>query len=578
MRDMTQKTIGGSTRLTGRREGTRLLAKTHVAHRVPLAATLVSGLLLTGLLLAITLLSATPAWADPLRELADGEDIAVTQHDGDNRQETAARASAKAYPDPSEVDSVILAYSYDFPDALAASYLAGALDAPILLCDTLNVPDTTAAELRRLEPSAVYIVGGTGVISSRAERSLGSFSSVTSVTRLGGEGREETAYLIANAARDIRGTPTTAFVVNAADFPDALSAGSLSAGRGVPILLTATDDLDGWVWRFLIDNNVKDVIIVGGPGSVSDDVKRKLEALSPGPVVSRWAGSDRYATAAEVLDQASAKWGLNPTVIGLASGEGFPDALVGGAAVGNRGGLLSITDPDALSAASSKAITTHQDALSDIEIFGGNGTIRIADEVQALLAASANWKMAYARVLDGYKKAVDERLSVTGDDLVDIVTRAGPTSDMNAYALKDITNDGIPELFICRNPSYDPTADGIARIFTLRKGSVEIYHRNSAYISLLKNDILLGTENVGAFGVYTYHKAEPGGVVWQTGLFNGAIDGWAGTPGWYREPYEGADYPSYIAITDQELSDIQTAYGDPVTVDWRPVTSWRTAA
>jgi hypothetical protein len=87
-----------------------------------------------------------------------------------------------------------------------------------------------------------------------------------------------------------------------------------------------------------------------------------------------------------VLNKAIAKWSLTPTVIGLASGDGFPDALVGGAAVGNRGGLLAITGPDALSVAASDLISTYKDSISGVEIFGGTGTIRVAPEVRRLLA------------------------------------------------------------------------------------------------------------------------------------------------------------------------------------------------
>jgi putative cell wall-binding protein len=311
----------------------------------------------------------------------------ITQHEGLGRQDTAARASAKAYPDPSQVNNVILAYSYDFPDALAASYLAGVLDAPILLCDTNEIPTATASELSRLRPSAIYIVGGTGVISDGVKATLEAYDFTSSVTRLGGAGREETAYLIATEAKNRGGVPTSAFVVNAADFPDALSAGSLSAWQGVPILLTATGSLDGWASQFLAENSVSDIIIVGGPGSVSEGVAGQLQALSFGPAVTRWSGSDRYATSQAVLDSAIAKWNLKPTVIGLASGEDFPDALVGGAAVGNRGGLLAITGPDTLSPGAAAAITTHKGTtLTDVEIFGGTGTIRVASAVQNLLA------------------------------------------------------------------------------------------------------------------------------------------------------------------------------------------------
>jgi uncharacterized repeat protein (TIGR02543 family) len=310
----------------------------------------------------------------------------VTQHEGSGRQDTAARASQKAYPDPTQVDSVILAYSYDFPDALAASYLAGVLDAPILLCDTNEIPETTTSELSRLNPSAIYIVGGTGVISSDVEGVLSALPGVSSVTRLGGQGREETAYLIANKAKELGGTPTTAFVAHSGNFPDALSAGSLSAGQGIPILLSPTGSLDEWAKRFLEESGVLDIIVVGGSGSVSEDVIGQLRALPGNPTVARWSGSGRYETAEVVLNNAIVKWNITPTIVGLASGEDFPDALVGGAAVGNRGGLLAITGPDTLSAAATGVISTYKATISDVEIFGGPGTIRVKSAAQALLA------------------------------------------------------------------------------------------------------------------------------------------------------------------------------------------------
>jgi uncharacterized repeat protein (TIGR02543 family) len=83
--------------------------------------------------------SATPAPSTP-----------IAQHAGANRFETATKASQKAYPTPSAVNSVIISFSDNFPDALAASYLAGVADAPILLTSTTTLHQATLAELNRL--------------------------------------------------------------------------------------------------------------------------------------------------------------------------------------------------------------------------------------------------------------------------------------------------------------------------------------------------------------------------------------------------------------------------------------------
>jgi uncharacterized repeat protein (TIGR02543 family) len=504
--------------------------------------------------------------------------VSITQHAGANRFETATKASQKAYPDPSAVDAVILSFADNFTDALAAAYLSGVVDAPILLSSTAALHPTTVAELNRLAPKTIYITGSTAVIGQGVEQTLAGLSFKPVIKRLGGTTRIQTAVDIATEAKTIEGTPRVAFVVYAGNYPDALSVGSLSAGLHIPILLTEKDTLSQEVRKFLEDNAVGDIIVIGGTPVVSDAVITQLKGLSSKPTVSRWSGTDRYATAKDVIDKATVKWGLRPTVIGIASGDNFPDALVGGASIGNKGGVLVISSPDKLSAATQTLITAHRDRLVDIEIFGSTAAIRVKEKVQTLLENSADWNAAYARVLDGYKKAVDEKLFFTGDSLIDIGTRAAPTSNMNAYALRDITNDGIPELIIGNNSNYDPKADGIVRIFTLRNGPVEIYHDNSGSINLLKNDRLLGLESVGANGVYTYHKAEPDGAVWQAELFNGAINGRPVTSGWYRAPYERADYLSYIELTAQEARDIQASYGDPIAINWRPVTSWRTAS
>jgi putative cell wall-binding protein len=311
--------------------------------------------------------------------------VPVAQHDGIDRMATAVKASQKAYPDPSKVDVVVLAYAYDFPDALAASYLAGALGAPILLTDSGALDAITEEEIRRLAPSTVYLVGGTGSVSDTVAGAVGAYPSVSSVTRLGGEGREETAYLIACEAAARRGAPSTAFVADAKNFPDALSAGSLAASQGAPILLTGTGTLDFWAQRFLEESAIGDIVVVGGPGSVPAQVEEQLRSLSHGPAVTRWSGTDRYETSADALNKGIAKWGINPTVIGLASGDDFPDALVGGAAIGGRGGLLAITDPDELSVAAVSLINTYKGAINGVEIFGGPGTIRVQGAVQTLL-------------------------------------------------------------------------------------------------------------------------------------------------------------------------------------------------
>jgi putative cell wall-binding protein len=53
----------------------------------------------------------------------------------------------------------------NFPDALAGASAAGNLGAPLLLVTRDSIPAATAAELARLAPNRIVILGSTGVIS-----------------------------------------------------------------------------------------------------------------------------------------------------------------------------------------------------------------------------------------------------------------------------------------------------------------------------------------------------------------------------------------------------------------------------
>lgn len=82
---------------------------------------------------------------------------------GADRYQTAALVSASAYPEGADV--AIIASGSSFADALSAAPLASHLNAPILLTQRDKMPNYTQAELARLEPSQVIVVGLTSVLS-----------------------------------------------------------------------------------------------------------------------------------------------------------------------------------------------------------------------------------------------------------------------------------------------------------------------------------------------------------------------------------------------------------------------------
>ena len=87
----------------------------------------------------------------------------VVRQAGANRYATAAAISAGAFSPGVSVAYVAL--GTNFPDALAAAAAAGHLDGPLLLVTTSTIPIETAAELTRLRPGRIVVVGGPAVVS-----------------------------------------------------------------------------------------------------------------------------------------------------------------------------------------------------------------------------------------------------------------------------------------------------------------------------------------------------------------------------------------------------------------------------
>jgi hypothetical protein len=93
-------------------------------------------------------------------------------------------------------DTVYIATGTNFPDALGAGSVAALDNAPILLVRTDSIPPATQAELDRLQPSRIVIVGGTGVVSDTVATELLALPYVATVERMSGLDRYATAAAI----------------------------------------------------------------------------------------------------------------------------------------------------------------------------------------------------------------------------------------------------------------------------------------------------------------------------------------------------------------------------------------------
>ena len=155
---------------------------------------------------------------------------------GLDRYSTAVALSQYQFPGRS--NAAIVVTGTGFVDALASAPLAYAKGAPVLLVPTDKAPSSVINELKRLDPSAIYIIGGTAAVSTSIENTIEAATGTT-VTRVAGSNRYSTARAIANL---LPGTQWRMIAVPATDFPDGLTAGGVA--RMNPILLVDYERLN----------------------------------------------------------------------------------------------------------------------------------------------------------------------------------------------------------------------------------------------------------------------------------------------------------------------------------------------
>ncbi len=301
--------------------------------------------------------------------------VVIDRFAGGNRYETAASISAAQF-DPS-VAVAYVAAGTNFPDALAGGAAAAHFGGPMLLVAQDSLPSVTAGELQRLAPKRIVVLGGTASVSDAVLAQLKPYAgSAGSVQRISGGNRYETAALISSSSFT-SGVPV-AYVAAGTNFPDALAGVPASGVNGGPVLLVSPTAVPSATATELKRLQPGRIVILGGSGSVSAGVATALGAYAS---VTRLAGSDRYATSV-AISKASF---TSASVVYVATGATFPDALGGGPVAGITGGPLLLVATTALPA----SVATELGRLRPgrVVILGGTSVVSqsVADAIESLL-------------------------------------------------------------------------------------------------------------------------------------------------------------------------------------------------
>ncbi len=332
-----------------------------------------------GLAAALAVSSALVAGAAPATA-SPGVDLkaaATSRVYGADRIGTAVAAS-KSFTGQG-ADAVVLTRSDTFADALAGAPLASDKGGPLLMTPRTSLDPGVAAAIKdELKPGGtVYLLGDANALSADVENSVKALGFPT--VRLFGSDRFGTAVAIAKQLP----SATSVSVVTGWNFPDGLAAGALmgvvdtDSGHSIgAVLLSDGNNLGASTQGYLDSRRFSTKIAVGGT-AVTAVTKYQTGW-------SQLAGNDRYETASLVAKQftSTAYFQDATEIIGVATGENWPDALAGSALLAYGGGPMLLTAKGSLPASTRSAIdalkadaATEGTSIQKVLVFGDENSV-----------------------------------------------------------------------------------------------------------------------------------------------------------------------------------------------------------
>ena len=196
----------------------------------------------------------------------------ITRISGANRYETAVNISMK-----STNTNLIFASGENFPDALSSTILT-TYNSDLLLTAKNNLSDPAKDLLNNFNGDTINIVGGTNSISNDLYNIIKNTAKINNIQRLSGSNRFSTSIVVAEKIN----TSNTIIIASGENFPDVLSASTLSQKIKSPILLVSKNIIDDSVINYIKNNNFSKAIILGGNNTISDNTSNNIKRLLNG--------------------------------------------------------------------------------------------------------------------------------------------------------------------------------------------------------------------------------------------------------------------------------------------------------
>ncbi|TGA57458.1 N-acetylmuramoyl-L-alanine amidase [Clostridioides difficile] len=270
----------------------------------------------------------------------------ITELTGSDRYETAVKISKEGWKNGS--DKVVIINGDVSIDGIISTPLATTYNAPILLVEKNNVPNSVKSELKRLNPRDVIIIGDENAISKTTANQIKSTVNA-SQTRLNGSNRYETSLLIAKEI-DKNHDVEKIYITNAnGGEVDALTIAAKAGQDKQPIILTDKDSITDNTYKWLKSEDLQNAYFIGGPQMISTNVINKVNDITKDNVTNnRVYGADRHETNANVIKKFYTDDELEAVLV--AKSDVLVDALAAGPLAANLKSPILITPKTYVSA------------------------------------------------------------------------------------------------------------------------------------------------------------------------------------------------------------------------------------
>lgn len=402
---------------------------------------------------------------------------------GSDRYETSAAVAREI----GSSDTAVIATGENYPDALSIAPWAASKGIPVLLTEQNKLSPSTSEYIQNSSTSKIYIIGGTGVVSSSVAAKL-----PKDTVRINGNDRFATNTAVINTFKSDFDLGSL-YLATGNNFPDALSGSALASLTCSPIVLTDTGLLPDT--KKLIDSNVdklNQVFFLGGDGvlsskaisSILPPVVTGLEIDIPSTIVGLGKTMKASVNVTTIPEDAP-----KPVIVPAVDNTGIAgidtDGVITGAAEGNVNVTASI---GMLSA--SQSITVRDGKLIVLDPGHGgwssgavpvstNGT-KLTDSRESVLNLQITEKLRDKLESLGYKVV----LTREGDTYKSLEDRAQISNNLNPDLFISIHHDSFSWSSTGTSSYYSNYKPGIdtSGVYVQAGGSGAVYDENGIKI------------------------------------------------------------------------------------------------